>query len=159
MSAQDSDYIVLSGVPLLASANGGKSFKSIGGDNVHSDHHHVWINPRDPQHMINGNDGGINITYDGGAHWMKNNTPTVGQFYYINTDNESPLQRLWRPAGQRGLEGCAQRATQYPLACQWSKPLGIYYGRRRYAGANRHQKFKHCLHRFSVWKLLQIGPQ
>ena len=90
VSAQNKDFIVLSGVPLLASANGGKTFKNIDGDNVHSDHHHVWINPKDQNHMINGNDGGINMTYDGGAHWIKNNTPPVGQFYYINVDNEKP---------------------------------------------------------------------
>ena len=115
VSAQDSDYIVLSGVPLLASANGGKSFKSIGGDNVHSDHHHVWINPRDPQHMINGNDGGINITYDGGAHWMKNNTPTVGQFYYINTDNESP----YNVYGGLQDNGVWKAAHNAPLNTRW----------------------------------------
>lgn len=92
VAAQDMNYIVVSGVPLLASANGGKTFKNIGGDNVHSDHHHVWINPLDMAHMINGNDGGVNITYDGGAHWIKNNTPTVGQFYYINVDQQKPYQ-------------------------------------------------------------------
>ena len=41
-------------------------------------------------HLINGNDGGVNITYDDGDHWMKNNSTTVGQFYAINVDNEKP---------------------------------------------------------------------
>ena len=88
VAASNPDYVVISGVPLLASANGGKSFENIGGDNVHSDHHHVWVNPNNPKHLINGNDGGVNMSYDGGAHWSKLNSPAVGQFYYINTDNE-----------------------------------------------------------------------
>ena len=115
VATQNKDYIVLSGVPLLASANGGKTFKNIGGDNVHSDHHHVWINPADQNHMINGNDGGINITYDGGAHWIKNNTPTVGQFYYINTDNETP----YNVYGGLQDNGVWKAANNAPLNTRW----------------------------------------
>ena len=40
--------------------------------------------------MINGNDGGVNITYNDGEVWMKNNSPSVGQFYAINVDNQKP---------------------------------------------------------------------
>ncbi len=81
-------YIV--GVPILRSDDGGKTFKSVNGDNVHADHHALWINPELQGHLINGNDGGVNISYDSGEHWIKNNTPTVGQFYAINVDNQTP---------------------------------------------------------------------
>jgi photosystem II stability/assembly factor-like uncharacterized protein len=156
VSAQDKDYIVLSGVPLLASANGGKSFKNIGGDNVHSDHHHVWINPADQNHMINGNDGGINMTYDGGAHWIKNNTPTVGQFYYINADNESPYN-VYGGLQDNGVWKAPHNApTKYPLAGYRSKPLGIYHGRRRDAGADRRSKFRYCLHGFQFGNYFRL---
>lgn len=84
------DAIYIYGVPILKSKNGGKSFVSINGDNVHSDHHMLWINPEMPGHLINGNDGGVNISYDDGTTWIKNNTPSVGQFYAINVDNEKP---------------------------------------------------------------------
>ena len=82
--------IYLAGVPLIASTDGGKTFTQISKENVHADHHALWINPDLKGHLINGNDGGINISYDGGEHWIKCNTPSVGQFYAINVDNESP---------------------------------------------------------------------
>ncbi len=86
----NSDKIYLGGVPLIASDNGGQNFVSIDGDNVHADHHALWVNPKRPGHLINGNDGGINISYDDGASWIKNNSPSVGQFYTINVDNQGP---------------------------------------------------------------------
>ena len=84
------DHIYIYGVPILKSKDGGKTFSSIDAENVHSDHHALWINPNNPNHLINGNDGGVNISYDDGANWTKNNSPSVGQFYYINVDHEKP---------------------------------------------------------------------
>ncbi len=84
------DHIYIYGVPILKSKDGGKTFTSIDGENVHSDHHALWIDPKDPNHLINGNDGGVNITYDDGENWTKNNAPSVGQFYAITVDNEKP---------------------------------------------------------------------
>ena len=86
----NSDKIYLHGVPLIKSDDGGKTFSSISDDNVHADHHALWINPKHSGHLINGNDGGINITYDDGENWFKNNSPSVGQFYDIHVDNEDP---------------------------------------------------------------------
>jgi photosystem II stability/assembly factor-like uncharacterized protein len=80
--------IYLGGVPLIFSEDGGKTFQSISKDNVHADHHVTWINPKNSNHIINGNDGGVNITYDNGAHWIKCNNQAVGQFYTVNVDNE-----------------------------------------------------------------------
>ena len=86
----NADKIYIYGVPFLSSEDGGKSFKSLSKPNVHSDHHALWINPNQPGHLINGNDGGVNITYTDGEYWSKNNTPQVGQFYAINVDNQTP---------------------------------------------------------------------
>ncbi len=86
----DANGIYIYGVPILKSKDGGKSFKSISANNVHADHHALWINPNKPGHLINGNDGGVNISYDDGENWIKNNQPAVGQFYAINVDNEKP---------------------------------------------------------------------
>ncbi len=82
--------IYIYGVPILKSSDGGKTFESISAENVHADHHALWINPAMPGHLIDGNDGGVNITYDDGASWIKNNAPAVGQFYTVNVDNEKP---------------------------------------------------------------------
>lgn len=86
------EVIFVAGVPLLISENGGKTFRSIGADNVHADHHALWINPLKQGHLINGNDGGINISYDNGLNWIKCNSPAVGQFYTVATDNAEPYQ-------------------------------------------------------------------
>ena len=80
--------LYIGGVPLLFSEDGGKTFASISKENVHADHHVTWINPENPNHIINGNDGGINISYDNGAHWIKCNNEAVGQLYAVNVDNQ-----------------------------------------------------------------------
>lgn len=86
----DPEAIYIYGVPILKSKDGGKSFTSIDAENVHADHHALWINPEKSGHLIDGNDGGINISYDDGENWIKNNSPSVGQFYAINIDHQSP---------------------------------------------------------------------
>lgn len=87
---QNSDEVYIAGVPLLKSKDAGKTFHFIGADNMHVDHHFVWVNPDNPLHLINGNDGGINISFDGGEHWVKCNSPAVGQFYTVAVDNQKP---------------------------------------------------------------------
>ncbi|MGB4959926.1 MAG: glycosyl hydrolase, partial [Saprospiraceae bacterium] len=84
------DKLYIYGVPIIKSEDGGKTWSNIDGDNVHSDHHSLWLNPNRPGHLINGNDGGVNISYDDGKNWMKCTNPEVGQFYYITTDNSEP---------------------------------------------------------------------
>ncbi len=88
--ADDPDKLYIFGVPILRSEDGGKSWTSINGDNVHVDHHALWVNPNRPGHLILGNDGGINISYDDGKHWLKCNTPPVGQFYTVAVDYNTP---------------------------------------------------------------------
>ncbi|WP_027392134.1 VPS10 domain-containing protein [Aquimarina latercula] len=77
------------------SEDGGKNFKQLmpayGVDNgVHPDHHAWWIHPQDGNFMIDGNDGGLNITRDGGKTWRFIGNLPVAQFYHINVDNEYP---------------------------------------------------------------------
>ncbi len=90
IAPNNKEAIYIYGVPILKSKDGGKNFVTIDAENVHGDHHALWINPNLPGHMINGNDGGVNITYDDGATWIKNNSPSVGQFYSVNIDHEEP---------------------------------------------------------------------
>lgn len=91
VSDQDPDKIYILGVPIIKSDDGGKTFKGINGQNVHGDHHDLWINPDNDDHLILGNDGGINISYDDGATWIKCNSPAVGQFYAIAVDMAKPF--------------------------------------------------------------------
>lgn len=90
VNPSDDNDIYIYGVPIIKSKDAGKTFTSINAPNVHSDHHALWINPKDEKHLINGNDGGVNITYDDGKSWIKANDPSVGQFYSIQVDNEEP---------------------------------------------------------------------
>ncbi len=78
------------GVPIIRSDDGGKTWHDISGDNVHSDHHALWLSPTRAGLLINGNDGGVNVSYDDGATWFKANTPAVGQFYSIEVDDAEP---------------------------------------------------------------------
>ncbi|MFN2457107.1 MAG: WD40/YVTN/BNR-like repeat-containing protein [Chitinophagaceae bacterium] len=90
VSPNNDQKVVIAGFDLRMSTDGGKTFTRIDKENVHADHHAVWINPNRDSHIINGNDGGLNITYDNGAHWFLANTPPVGQFYSITVDNATP---------------------------------------------------------------------
>lgn len=73
------------------SEDGGKSFRVIlPYEGVHPDHHAWWINPNDPRHIIEGNDGGMAITYDMGKTWRFIENLPLAQYYHINIDNELP---------------------------------------------------------------------
>lgn len=89
-ASYDPNKLFILGVPVIRSDDGGATWKSVGGPNVHSDHHALWINPNRPGHLILGNDGGVNISYDDGENWNKCNSPALGQFYYIAVDMQQP---------------------------------------------------------------------
>lgn len=74
------------------SEDGGRSFQTIAdyGKAVHPDHHAFFIHPQDPSFLINGNDGGLNISYDMGDNWRFVDNLPLGQFYHINYDMEVP---------------------------------------------------------------------
>ncbi|MGB0982477.1 MAG: WD40/YVTN/BNR-like repeat-containing protein [Saprospiraceae bacterium] len=90
VSPHNSEKLYIMGVPILRSDDGGANWENINGDNVHVDHHALWLNPNRDKHIINGNDGGVNISYDDGKTWVKCNSPAVGQFYAVNYDMEKP---------------------------------------------------------------------
>ncbi|MBY0479124.1 MAG: hypothetical protein K2Q24_15860 [Chitinophagaceae bacterium] len=90
VSPVNADKIVVLGVNAWMSKDAGKTFKNIDKPNVHSDHHVLWFNPKRDAHIINGNDGGLNISYDDGENWYKANSPSVGQFYAITVDDAKP---------------------------------------------------------------------
>lgn len=77
------------------SQDGGKNFDELmpayGADNgIHPDHHAFWIHPENGQFMMDGNDGGLNISKDGGKSWRFIGNLPVAQFYHISVDNENP---------------------------------------------------------------------
>lgn len=86
------DTIYVMGVPLLKSTDGGRSFKSLNYRGLHGDHHAMWINPANSNHIVNGNDGGVNLSYDGGATWKNIENLPVVQFYNVEVDNATPFR-------------------------------------------------------------------
>jgi photosystem II stability/assembly factor-like uncharacterized protein len=77
-------------VTLMKSIDGGKSFEKIRGP--HGDYHDHWINPDNPLNMINGNDGGATVTFDGGKTWSSIRNQPTAQFYRVITDNQQPFR-------------------------------------------------------------------
>ncbi len=124
----NSDKIYLAGVPIIKSDDGGKTFASINGDNVHSDHHSLWVDPKKSGHLINGNDGGLNISYDDGKNWSLHNSPSVAQFYAITVDNQEPYHiygglqdnGIWEGPYNANESSEWQQTGQYP----WKSILG-----------------------------------
>ncbi|NDF97350.1 MAG: glycosyl hydrolase [Chitinophagia bacterium] len=89
-SYQNPEKVFILGFSSQVSTDGGKTFVNMDKGNVHADHHALWVNPKRDSHIINGNDGGVNISYDDGKNWFKANTPAVGQFYAVTTDDAKP---------------------------------------------------------------------
>jgi photosystem II stability/assembly factor-like uncharacterized protein len=90
VSAYNPNKVYALGFSSQVSTDGGKTWKNMDKANVHADHHALWVDPNRDSHLINGNDGGVNISYDDGEHWFKANSPAVGQFYSVTVDNAKP---------------------------------------------------------------------
>jgi photosystem II stability/assembly factor-like uncharacterized protein len=74
---------------LSKSEDGGKTFELFG-RGTHPDHHAFWVHPDNPAYMIEGNDGGLNISHDGGDTWRFVQTLPLAQFYHISVDMDIP---------------------------------------------------------------------
>ena len=105
---------------ITKSIDGGRTFdRWVGFWDIHPDHHAFWISPDNPKYIIEGNDGGVNITYDGGDTWRYAENIPVGQFYHVETDNQTPYNvygglqdngswvgpsAIWKPGGIRNSD-------------------------------------------------------
>lgn len=87
----DPDTIYVMGISLHVSHDSGKNFKPLRG--MHGDHHALWIDPNNSEYLVNGNDGGVVISYDGGAKWRQflREIPAV-QFFNVGYDMDTPFR-------------------------------------------------------------------
>ncbi len=90
IAPDDPERVYVLGVPLIHSRDGGKTFEGLGGRGVHGDHQAFWIDPHHPDRVITGNDGGLDVSYDGGMSWLKLDAQPVGQFYTVEVDMADP---------------------------------------------------------------------
>ncbi len=88
---KNKDEVYVLNVGFGRSTDGGKTFQGL--NTPHSDNHDLWISPDDPKRMIEANDGGANVSLDGGATWTESAYST-GQFYHVTTDNAFPYRIL-----------------------------------------------------------------
>ncbi len=87
----DADTVYVLNVQFHKSIDGGKTFEQTI-DVPHGDNHDLWIDPQNPLRMVNGNDGGANVSFDGGASWTRQDNQPTAQFYRVVTDNQFPYR-------------------------------------------------------------------
>ncbi|MEE4298208.1 MAG: hypothetical protein V2J24_02100 [Pseudomonadales bacterium] len=88
----DAEALYVLNVRFHRSKDGGKSFSEI--DTPHGDNHDLWIDPADPLRMIQSNDGGANVSDDGGGTWSTQANQPTAQMYRVSTDNAFPYRLL-----------------------------------------------------------------
>jgi photosystem II stability/assembly factor-like uncharacterized protein len=121
------ETIYIMGLGLSKSTDGGKTYAPLYSAGLHGDHHGLWIDPHDSDHLINNNDGGVNISYDGGKTWrdFHDGIPCV-QFYNVAFDLSTPF---W-------VYGSVQDQGTYRGLIPLQKPTpGAPVGRRRFGQA------------------------
>ncbi|HEU5261332.1 MAG TPA: hypothetical protein VFU41_07905 [Gemmatimonadales bacterium] len=89
VSPADDRKVFFLSYQLLLSEDGGKTTRNIS-RGVHVDHHSMWIDPQNPDRMLDGNDGGVYLTQDGGKTWRFLNNLPIAQFYMVAADNNAP---------------------------------------------------------------------
>lgn len=87
---KDEDMVYVMNVAYHRSKDGGKTFQSFNAS--HGDHHDLWIAPEDNQRMIIADDGGGEVSYDGGENWSTYENQPTAQFYRVVTDNNFPYR-------------------------------------------------------------------
>ena len=88
--SQDENLVYVLNVRYHKSVDGGKNFKTYNAP--HGDHHDLWISPENPMRMIIGDDGGAQVSYDGGENWSTYMNQPTSQFYRVTTDDHFPFR-------------------------------------------------------------------
>ncbi|MHB8145748.1 MAG: WD40/YVTN/BNR-like repeat-containing protein [Vulcanimicrobiaceae bacterium] len=88
---------------LWVSHNGGKTFTKL--RPPHGDNHIVWVNPRDPRILLEGNDGGATVSTDGGTTWSTEHNQPTGQYYHISLDDQFPFHLYGAQQDEGSFEG------------------------------------------------------
>lgn len=119
---QDEDMVYVVNVSYHQSKDGGKTFTSHRAP--HGDHHDLWIDPNDNQRMIMADDGGAQVSFDGGENWSTYMNQNTAQFYRVTTDNHFPF-RIYGAQQDNSTVRIAHRTTGSVIGEQdWESTAG-----------------------------------
>jgi photosystem II stability/assembly factor-like uncharacterized protein len=119
---EDVDKLYVVNVNYHKSTDGGKNFSSARAP--HGDHHDLWIAPEDPNRMIMGDDGGAQITYDGGETWSTYHNQPTAQYYRVATDDSFPY-RIYVAQQDNGTIRIPHRTTGRSISdSDWEETAG-----------------------------------
>jgi photosystem II stability/assembly factor-like uncharacterized protein len=117
---KDENTLYILNVDMHKSTDGGHTFNKV--KVPHGDNHGLWIDPLDTRRMIETNDGGATITYDGGINWTKQDNQPTAQFYHVTADTRFPYyvygaqqDNTTVAIASRGSEGPIERQNWYPV--------------------------------------------
>lgn len=108
----DEDLVYVMNTYSGVSEDGGKTFNNVGELNKHIDNHALWIDPSNPDYLLNGNDGGVYESYDRGKTWRFYTNLPVTQFYKVAVDNDYPFYNVYGGTQDNFTFGGPSRSTE-----------------------------------------------
>ncbi len=118
---KDANTIYMPNVGLFVSHDGGKTLKKL--HPPHGDNHALWINPSNPQILIEGNDGGATVSFNAGESWSPETNQPTGQFYHVNLDDQFPFH-IYGAQQDRGSIESASAVAFGGIPGVWHRIIG-----------------------------------
>jgi photosystem II stability/assembly factor-like uncharacterized protein len=123
---KNADIIYALNVNMYRSSDGGKTFKEI--NTPHGDHHDLWIDPENANRMIVADDGGAQISFDGGDNWSTYNNQPTAQFYRVSTDNHFPYRLLGAQQDNSTVRILSRSESNEINQSDWTSTAGFESG-------------------------------
>jgi photosystem II stability/assembly factor-like uncharacterized protein len=130
VSPDNEDVVYLPNNRFMVSENGGRTYRQIqgtllhllphGSTVLHLDQHDLWINPRDGNHMLLANDGGLHLSYDRGATWLHLNNIPIGEFYAVSVDMDTPYNIYGGTQDNAALVGTSAQTIADNRGDKWT---------------------------------------
>src|SRR5439155_2695303 len=118
----DANTMYVMNLSTWKSADGGKTFARI--RLPHGDTHALWIDPKNPQRMISGNDGGGTISLNGGENWSSIMNQPTAQFYHVTTDDQFPY-RIYGAQQDNTTVSTVSRSDDGIISREDWRPVGV----------------------------------
>ena len=123
---KNEDIIYALNVNMYRSSDGGKTFKQI--NTPHGDHHDLWIDPKNADRMIVADDGGAQISFDGGKNWSTYYNQPTAQFYRVSTDNNFPYRVLGAQQDNSTVRILSRTESSEINQSSWTSTAGFESG-------------------------------